>query len=187
MRKPDLSAECFTGEHAACRTRRCRCPCHRPAGPYPAVPAFATEEHVMPGESLAIFSVAADETDDEIRQYIPAMKLARERGASVVCLLDGFNGDRRQISDIPQARALCRRLCDLGFISYLDVSTVLPPGGHPAPQALGAFEVWATGQGKYRRGGHLDMGLATFDALMEEFKAALSIANQEADRAAACE
>ena len=66
--------------------------------------------------------------------------------SGAVCGVRGFSNNPRELYDIPEVRAFCRRLVTLGFISYLDFSTVFHPDlPSLAKSGWGAAEVWLCG------------------------------------------
>ncbi len=146
--------------------------------PYPSRWSFQEDAPmaVSEGTDLMIIGVASDETDDEIRDFMREMKAARERRSGpIVCLLGDYDRDPREVFQIPEARATCRRLCELGFIAYLDVSTSLAPG-HPASQAYGAAEVWMCAENR------LKLGTTEYpESLIDEIEQVLMRANQIAE------
>lgn len=102
------------------------------------------------------------------------------RIGSVVCTIDGYDHDPRELGEIPEVRAFCRRLVDQGFISFLEATTSIPelskvPGGSQA--GLGAFEVWALAHGYIGKAGTYRHP----HERLTEFKEALIQANQRAD------
>ncbi len=95
-----------------------------------------------------------DDTNDMLVEKMRYLKSVREAGLSehVVATVRGFNRDRRELYEIPEVQAFCRRLVDLGFISFLDpivgLNSALPA---EARQAWGAYEVWLCGRGRLTR------------------------------------
>jgi hypothetical protein len=107
------------------------------------------------------------------------MKRVRERGAFVhiVCMIAEFDEDPRHLNDIPEVIALCRRLVSLGFISYLDFSTLLDPEhSDRLGLAWGAVEVWMCAERKAPGGSY-----EFTRELVEEFKQALHRSNAIAE------
>jgi len=90
-------------------------------------------------------------TNDDLIDMMRQMKAAREAGwDSVICSIDGFGDDPRELWQIVEVRAFCRRLVTLGFVSYLDVLA----GMNPDPSTpnvirmgFGAGEVWFISEG----------------------------------------
>ncbi len=131
-------------------------------------------------ETLLVIGMALDETNEEVIDYIRTMKTARENGVKqVVCLIDGFNDDSRPLYAIPEARALCRRLVNLGFISYLNVTTAVDGiGVEPClKNAWGALEIYLCGEGKM--GSKVELTTEEF----KKFTDALDVANEKANQA----
>lgn len=127
--------------------------------------------------NTAVFiALSLDETNDELHRHLLTMKRAREVGcASVVCFVGGYDRDPRELYEVPEVRAFCRRLVGQGFISYLDFSTTIPPHHENHPGAWGAAEVWLCAEGRMKR-----ETVITLDTI-EEIKAALLESNDRAD------
>ena len=62
------------------------------------------------------------------------------------CNFTSFDNDKRDVWEIPECRALCRRLVNLGFISCLSYLNLKRGRG-----AWGAFDVWLCAEGLMRR------------------------------------
>ena len=60
--------------------------------------------------------------------------------SNVVCTVRGFSDDKRNLFEIPEIRAFCRRVVNLGFISYLDFTTTVPPRSGSADAAIGPMK-----------------------------------------------
>jgi hypothetical protein len=116
------------------------------------------------------------------------LKEKRQLGENVIstCVITGFDNDRRELGEIPEVRAFCRRLVGRGFIAWLDLSTSIEAyapasvaGEWPAYHRLelGAFEVWAISEGHCQKPGTHALPVE----LLDQFRAALSTANQKAD------
>lgn len=97
---------------------------------------------------LLCLSLAADMTDAEIKESIQEMiPVCKLKGQGFCLTISGYDEDHRELWQIPEALGFMKRLCDLGFISTLEVSTTCPdlirkeykidklPG-------FGALEVW---------------------------------------------
>jgi hypothetical protein len=89
-------------------------------------------------------------TDEEIKDSIRGMLPICRKNKLGFCLsIQGFDFDPRELWEIPEAINFTRRLCTLGFISTLEVSTTCKalmttkelPG-------FGALEVWLCAVGK---------------------------------------
>lgn len=120
-------------------------------------------------------------TNDDLIDMMRKMKAARESGwDSVICSIDGFGDDPRELWQIVEVRAFCRRLITLGFVSYLDVLA----GMHPDPSTpnvirmgLGAGEVWLISEG-------FDISAQMFTLtpeMVEELTRVMDAANTAAD------
>lgn len=129
---------------------------------------------------LRIFvSLALDETDAELLDSMRRIKAEREKDArtEAFCLIGDCDDDSRQLWDIPEARALCRRAFDIGLASYLDVfGKDWFRGGPEASCALGAFEMWMIAEGR------IGPTFTLNKELLDEFFAALRVSNGQADK-----
>ena len=96
----------------------------------------------------------------------------------VVCTVRGFRDDKRSLFDIPEVRAFCRRVVNLGFISYLDFTTTFDSSVPAiAKDGWGAAEVWLCGEGRLRS----QMPLTR--ELIDELKRVVCESNEKADAA----
>lgn len=93
---------------------------------------------------MMLVELGADATNEDLREQMRLMKRARDERLyqHIVCLIRGFDDDPRGLSEIPDARAFCRRLVDQGVISYLDVATTFRGSDEMLRGTLGAFEIW---------------------------------------------
>jgi hypothetical protein len=100
------------------------------------------------------FTVTVDPTITDA-ELIGLMKLAlemRARGAKFIrAVIEGFEHDPRPVLKIPEIRALCQRLVDIGFIAVLELSDPFPESpplqryrrdGGTEEFGAGALEVW---------------------------------------------
>jgi hypothetical protein len=122
-------------------------------------------------------------TNDDLRDMMRNMKAARETGWDhVICTIDGFANDSRELWQIPEVRAYCRRLMTTGFVAYLDVFAGInpDPATHPlVRQGFGSGEVWLIGEG-------VDIGQPKFvleAETVERLRVALFQANKASDAA----
>jgi hypothetical protein len=132
----------------------------------------------MSTTDIYVFTLELSETNEAIQDFMHTMKSLREiqKDALIVCSIYGFDEDPRELHEIPEVRGFCRRLVSVGFISYLDyASTLLPEERQTAP-GLGAFEVWACGEGIMRN------GLEFTENLSARFNLVLRRANAAADK-----
>lgn len=112
----------------------------------------------------------------------------------IVCVLDGYNEDPRELHQIPEARALAKRAWDHGIGSFLEVTTLLEGFG-PLPGKLkeagipgafmGALELWSLAHGKMEDG-EPENGIGcrlhgTNEELIQWFNQELCAANKRAD------
>lgn len=134
-------------------------------------------------KTLLIVRTAIHETNDQIIDQMRMMKAAHEgkQIGNVVCCIDGFDQDQRELFEIPEVRAFCRRLVGQGFISYLSLTTFYTVDQSLVGSGWGALEVWMCGEGRLKREVELDLEL--FDRLMTEFKPVWYGSNAVADSA----
>lgn len=120
---------------------------------------------------MVIMTIGLDASNDDIKHMMDSMKEMRETktATEIVVLIAGFDDDPREVYDIPEIRAFCRRLTCIGFISYL---TACALADSLTKNALGAYEIWAIGEGKADK---------TFAELERYFRAALCASNAKAD------
>jgi hypothetical protein len=138
--------------------------------------------------SFVTIQIKSSFSNDEI---IDCLRHARDfdrpgRKVFIVCQLDGFNDDPRELHQIPEARALAKRAWDLGLGSYLEVTTSLDPPKELMDSkafALGAFELYHLGYGNLRdsEGGGASMTI-TPDEFRHWVETELITANQRADQ-----
>lgn len=136
--------------------------------------------------ALMIVELGLDASNDDIVEKMRTMRQARlDRTCShVACLIRGFDDDSRELFDIPEVRAFCRRLMTLGFASYLEGATTLA-GSAPDSlrQAWGAFEVWMTAEGRFgpNLAKRMNRDRKYAKTVLDEWKAMLGQQNQVAD------
>jgi hypothetical protein len=113
-------------------------------------------------------------SNEELREKMRLMKSAREgdRFSNIGCVITGFGNDPRDLWEIAEVRAFCRRLIDQGFVSYLDMGTIFPGCPEDMKTTMGAAEVVLFSTG---RSG------ADLLALLDETKDILEVANDKAD------
>ncbi|HYH65580.1 MAG TPA: hypothetical protein VD866_12860 [Urbifossiella sp.] len=97
---------------------------------------------------LLMLNLHPAESNADILDRMRLAKDARERGTAtnIVCVIDTFDDDPREIEDIPEARAFVRRLVALGFPAYLDL---IPSADPRLNGALGAAELICMAAGKF--------------------------------------
>jgi hypothetical protein len=117
-----------------------------------------------------------EELLDQMRQM---HQVRRDNPAArVVCTISDYDNDPRELYEIPEMRAFCQRLVDLGFIADLDAFTSIPGGSAlPLPVGLGAFEVWALSQGLVPRAGMTEVT----EPMLARFRLILRECNRRAD------
>ncbi len=131
-------------------------------------------------DSVLFVELGIDATNDDILAQMRIMKGRREDRSygHVVCTVRGFAGDERHLFEIPEVRAFCRRVVNLGFISYLDFTTTFDTSVPAfAKDGWGAAEVWLCGEGRLQK----QMPLTR--ELLDELQQAVSDSNEKADAA----
>jgi hypothetical protein len=100
---------------------------------------------------LAFYAASLDETPEQAVKAIALAASASRR--PYVCMgIHGYDDDPRELYDIPEVRAWCKRFVELGGLDYLPSLENGPPGsvgsiihdhlmlliaGHPTVQTLG--------------------------------------------------
>jgi hypothetical protein len=128
--------------------------------------------------TLVIMECGPYESNNDLLNDMRKMKNARELNcAHIVCVISGFDNDKREMFQIPEARAFCRRLVDIGFISYLDNAVCF---GNKDIDVLGGswgdFEVWTCAEGRFH-----DKAEQINSVILKAFKHALLTANAKSD------
>lgn len=135
----------------------------------------------MAKPDIMILALEPKMTDNEIKDAIQQMMpicLAKQSG---FCLtISGFDSDKRELWQIPEAIAFMKRLVDFGLIAGLEVSTqgegmIREEFGLKSLPGFGALEVWMGGTEKLITGSN-DLS----QELIQEFFAALNVANAKA-------
>lgn len=72
--------------------------------------------------SVLFVELGIDATNEDILDQMRTMKARREDGSysNIVCTVRGFADDERMLFEIPEVRAFCRRVVNLGFISVAE-------------------------------------------------------------------
>jgi len=103
-------------------------------------------------------------TDAEIigvMRQVRGARAAHEKGGKCLvatCVIMGYDDDPRELDQIPEVRALCARLWELGLPSFLEVFTSVaeltprPLDGKGCGLGLGAYEVWQLANGRSQAG-----------------------------------
>lgn len=120
-------------------------------------------------KDLLIMSLGVDSSNEELLDAMLVMKRSREQSAErhIVLLIPGFDDDPANVWKIPEVQRFCYRLVELGFISFLDLSTCLPWNAPELHAALGGLEVWLISEGKFRNSMELTKQLAhRFDEVL---------------------
>jgi hypothetical protein len=114
------------------------------------------------------------QTDEELVAQLRAMmEQARREPGETVFGVHGYDDDPRELGEIPEVRAHCRRMVDFGVLAVLTRSTWCRELGAPAwtrdVPVLGAFEVWLLGLGHLGRD-RLELPAAAAAALIDRFR-----------------
>lgn len=129
---------------------------------------------------IAFVDLTIGHTNEELHDLMRGLREMRERGtrARIVAAIGGYDDDARELWEVPEVRAFCRRLFNVGFPSYLDAfGKNWLEGDNPAPFGLGAFEVWMIGEGRMRS------EFTVTKELFDEFRIALGECNARSDAA----
>lgn len=126
---------------------------------------------------LVVDALSIYATNEDIQKSMAKRKEQRETGTKhVTCTISGFEHDPRELHEIPEVRAFCRRLINLAYISYLDYATTLPWSDPLTQGSLGGLEIWLLSENlmaievEYTK----EMGERFYKVLME--------ANEKADK-----
>lgn len=116
------------------------------------------------------------EIDDMIRGTLP---IVRSQGEGFVCAIYGHDNDKRELYQIPEVTVLCQRLVKRGFISILNVSTLLEKEDKPwLGSGFGALEIWAIAKGLFSESGDLDIDHDTFGRFWKDLDESNKIAEK---------
>jgi hypothetical protein len=132
------------------------------------------------GQAVVVHNLKADVTDHEVVELMRHARKAQGDGCpSVTCCVAGYDDDPRDLGEVPEVVGPCRRLLNLGYVSFLTPFTSIPglPGFNRGA-SLGAYEVWAIAKGLRGRAGRREVPAAQ----LEEFWADLRGINAVADR-----
>lgn len=130
---------------------------------------------------IMILALGHNMTDDEIKDCIQQMMpICITRGSGFCLTVSGFDEDKRELWQIPEAIAFMKRLVDIGLIAGLEVSTQCPDlvrkeFGLESLPGFGALEIWMGGTGRLSSGNN-DITQETMTTFFE----ALNIANAKA-------
>ncbi len=88
--------------------------------------------------------------DDELITLMAEALNNIEKGSRPITItISGFQNDSREIYNIPEVKAFCKRLLKIGFVSIQEVTTNFREISDAYnPYTLGAFEVWLLANGK---------------------------------------
>ncbi len=103
-------------------------------------------------EPFLIAEVAINATDQMILTLMRMLDRAHRAGRHkhFVCSVTGIDRDAADPWADPAFASLCGRLVESGFVSFLDASTLHPPGQPEHLQAgFGALEVWMVSRGLF--------------------------------------
>jgi hypothetical protein len=94
-----------------------------------------------------------------------------------VCAIAGYENDERELYEVPEVRAFCRRLVERGFIASMRPTTQFFQDDHPElKRFLGGIEVWAIAEN------HMDSngGFSLTKDMFEEWHGLLKEAEERA-------
>lgn len=131
-------------------------------------------------KDLAILAIELSLSNQELLDMMHKAKELREDGkfSNIICAVHGFDDDSRELYEIPEVRAFCRRLVCQGFISYLDFCTTVPEAcDGETLDGWGAMEVWLCSEGR------LAKTVEITEPLLKEIEAVLLKSNAKADAA----
>jgi hypothetical protein len=125
-------------------------------------------------------------TDAELIDLMRQAKQCRHDDApSVTCSISGYDNDSRELADIPEVRALCKRLVDCGYVAFLDPATSireLPT--FCACMSLGAWEIWRMSRNAMGPSGHQSVPHAVLrDFLARELPRLKAVADDHLSKA----
>lgn len=129
-------------------------------------------------EAVLLVELGIDASNNDIIDQMRIMKRVRTEGPYefIICAIRGFDDDSRELYEIPEVRAFCRRIVNLGFISYLEFSTSISPNlPETVKKGWGATEVWLCSEGR------LHKPIEVTKELLEELKQAIIASNTRAD------
>lgn len=110
-------------------------------------------------EGVLVMEVFLSDSNDDLVEKMRAMRQARTDPfyTNVVCGISGWADDPRELWEVVEVRAFCRRLVALGFVAYLDratwLGTLMPDDWRSKVllAGLGAAEVWLIAEGLMRK------------------------------------
>lgn len=130
---------------------------------------------------IMCITLDSDSKDDELKECIQKLlPVCMNKKQGFCFTLTGFDSDKRELWEIPEAINFMKKLCDIGFISLLEISTSskhliresynldLLPG-------FGALEVWMCAN-KFLGTGHN----AITENVFAKFQESLQAANKKA-------
>lgn len=124
-----------------------------------------------------LLALPTSATDSELLAQMRAMEASRKSGVKYVALtIFGFDSDPRELWQIPEVQAFCRRLVDIGLIGLLDLAlhTAEDPSVH---MYWGGLMVWACAEGLLRA------SITLNPKQQEQFWGALAAAKTKAEAA----
>lgn len=106
----------------------------------------------MDKHDLMCISLYTKMNNNELKECIQKMAPMCHNNAQGFCLtVAGYDEDSRELWEIPDVIRFMKKLCDIGFISVLEVATSCPElasaafktvSGTGQPPGFGALEVW---------------------------------------------
>jgi len=123
---------------------------------------------------LLCISLEVCMSDEEIKECIRNMiPVCIEKKQGFCLTIDGFCKDERDLWNIPEAVVFMKRLCKLGFISVLEVSTTCPALMKKEYENIteklpgfGALEVWMCATNRMESGKN-EMDKATIEIFLD--------------------
>lgn len=113
-----------------------------------------TPQGTLPSTHVLVFTT--DLTDEELRGKMRDLGLAlRATGTAFMATIMGYEHDSRELQEIPEVIAFCKRLVNLGLISVMEMTTLSEEARQRNPlakSAWGALEVWMTANNLLKKG-----------------------------------
>jgi hypothetical protein len=117
-------------------------------------------------QDARIILVACDAAESEIRSLVAkTAKIARDSNRPFYLAIDGYDSDPREIWQIPEAVALCKRMAQHGMMSSLD------PGKLPETRKLPGFtalQLWSISTGRIAPDGTCEVTKETYDLFIQD-------------------
>jgi hypothetical protein len=99
------------------------------------------------GKTLAMLTMSVDYDLAELRDMMrQGVEFRSAPGTWVLMIIAGYDDDPRELWDIPEVQAFCRRLIKMGMLAALDPAIEFQIDGMPKP-GWGAVDVWLAAHG----------------------------------------